>query len=82
MAGVRYTAVELAAETGVSTRSIQSWVTDGILPRAEGVGWGGATRYYTDLHRRRIVEILHLKDGNMTHADIYDRLNPLEDEDE
>lgn len=81
MTGRRYTGIELAATTNVRTRTIREWVRDGILPHANGHG-NGKHRFYTEAHVQRIRAILDLKDGNMTHADLFDRFHPTEDDDD
>ena len=53
---------ELAAGTGVSARTIRTWIKRGLLPPPEP--HGPATRYTAD-HRRRVLAILKLRARNM-----------------
>ena len=73
-----YTLLDLASITDTTPARLHEWVKAGVLPR---VGKGNAGKY-TDAHIRRIREVKEILVNNMTLADIRDRFNPLEDDDE
>lgn len=73
-----YTLLDLASITDTSVSTLHKWVKKGVLPRV-GRGRAGS---YTDAHIRRIREVKAILDQNMTLADIRDRFNPQEDDDE
>ncbi len=73
-----YTIFDLVSITGVSRDTLRAWIEKGILPKAKG--GRGKWAYYTDEHRRRIEQIKAFRDENMTLADLYDRFNPIDDD--
>jgi DNA-binding transcriptional MerR regulator len=73
-----YTLLDLASITNTSPHKLQRWVKAGVLPRV-GSGNAGA---YTDDHIRRIRDIKDAFDNNVTLADLRDRFNPPDDDDE
>lgn len=61
---------ELEAETGVSARNIRYLITEGILPRPEGVGRGSS---YTAEHLRILKIYAEAKAGGVGSLDVIRR---------
>lgn len=80
-----YTIYDLSDATGTSVRSIQNYIAKGLIPPAHkpsqerGVSWG--TRY-SSIHLDALIAVVELKEGNLSLADIRDRLNPYTGEDD
>lgn len=75
---VRYTLADLERETGVSSRTIRYYITEGLLQPA--YGRGPSATYDTD-HMLRLRLIQQMKDDRMSLKDIKERLLQLTPED-
>ncbi|MFM8593239.1 MAG: MerR family transcriptional regulator [Chloroflexota bacterium] len=68
----------LEQETGVSARTIRYYITEGLLPAAEG---RGPSATYTQSHLLRVQAITLLREPGMQLKSINERLGALSDED-
>jgi DNA-binding transcriptional MerR regulator len=75
---VRYTMEDLEKESGVSSRTIRYYISEGLLPPAYG---RGPTAVYDADHLLRLRYIQQLKAERLPLVDIKDRLNTLTAED-
>jgi DNA-binding transcriptional MerR regulator len=73
----RYTINDLERETGISPRNIRYYITQGLLPPANGRGVGAT---YTADHLLRLKYINKLKQDNMPLAEIRKQLEGLSQE--
>ncbi|MFT4040210.1 MAG: MerR family transcriptional regulator [Thermomicrobiales bacterium] len=71
----RYTIGDLERETGISARNIRYYITQGLLPAANGRGVGAT---YGPDHLLRLKYITTLKDSNMPLAEIRQKLEGLQ----
>lgn len=65
------TIVQLAERTGVPTRRIRYYVSEGLLPRPVG---RGRASHYTRYHMERLQEIIALRNVNLGLGEIRERL--------
>ncbi len=72
----RYRLAELAAATGVSSRTIRYYIAEGLLPPPEGVG---PAAVYTVAQRDRLALIATLKERYLPLREIAQRLKELDD---
>jgi len=72
----RYRLAELAAATGVSSRTIRYYIAEGLLPPPEGVG---PAAVYGDAYRDRLALIATLKGRYLPLREIAARLQELDD---
>ena len=72
----RYRLAELAAATGVSSRTIRYYIAEGLLPPPEGVG---PAAVYTAAQRDRLALIATLKERYLPLREIAQRLKELDD---
>lgn len=75
---VRYTLADLERETGVNSRTIRYYITEGLLQPA--YGRGPSSTYDSD-HLLRLRLIQQLKDERLSLKDIKERLSHLTPED-
>ena len=75
---VRYTMEDLERESGVTSRTIRYYISEGLLPPAYG---RGPTAVYDADHLLRLRYIQQLKATRLPLSDIKDRLNTLSAED-
>lgn len=73
-----YTIYDLADAAGVSVRQVRGWVSLGVVPPA--LRKGKDPFVWTAEHMRIVKEVQEIREGNMTLADIRDRLHPEEDD--
>ena len=72
----RYTMADLEAETGLSARTIRFYITQGLLPPAQGRGVGAT---YGPTHLLRLKAIGLLKKDNTPLEQIRQRLSDMRD---
>ncbi len=75
---VRYTMDDLERESGVTSRTIRYYISEGLLPPAYG---RGPTAVYDADHLLRLRYIQQLKATRLPLSEIKDRLNTLSAED-
>ena len=75
---VRYTMDDLERESGVSSRTIRYYISEGLLPPAYG---RGPTAVYDADHLLRLRYIQQLKATRLPLGEIRERLNSLSAED-
>lgn len=68
---------ELAAEGGVSRRTVRYYVQRGLLPPPTGTGRGN---HYTQEHLDRLVQVRTWQEEGVTLAEIEERLRPADPE--
>jgi len=73
----RYSIADLERETGVTSRNIRYYISEGLLPPAYG---RGPTATYDLGHLLRLRMIAKLRDDGAPLRDIRDRLSDLTDE--
>jgi DNA-binding transcriptional MerR regulator len=72
----RFRLAELAAATGVSSRTIRYYIAEGLLPPPEGVG---PAAVYSAAHSDRLALIATLKGRYLPLREIAQRLKALDD---
>ncbi len=75
---VRYTMEDLEKESGVTSRTIRYYISEGLLPPAYG---RGPTAVYDADHLLRLRYIAQLKATRLPLSEIKERLNTLSAED-
>lgn len=73
----RYTISDLERETGISPRNIRYYITQGLLPPANGRGVGAT---YTAEHLLRLKYVNKLKQDNLPLAEIRRQMEGLSQE--
>jgi DNA-binding transcriptional MerR regulator len=73
----RYSIADLERETGVNSRNIRYYISEGLLPPAYG---RGPTATYDLGHLLRLRMIAKLRDDGIALRDIRERLSELDDE--
>ena len=68
----KYNIGQLAALSGVSSRTIRFYIQSGLLAAPAGAGRG---HYYTDAHLQALRRIVALKDNHLSLDEIARRLN-------
>ena len=70
----RYTIADLERETGIAPRNIRYYITQGLLPSAQGRGVGAT---YTADHLLRLKYINQLKQSNVPLAEMRQKMEGL-----
>ena len=70
----RYTIADLERETGIAPRNIRYYITQGLLPSAQGRGVGAT---YTADHLLRLKYINQLKQSNVPLAEMRQKMAGL-----
>ncbi len=73
----RYTIADLERETGISPRNIRYYITQGLLPPANGRGVGAT---YTAEHLLRLQYVNKLKQDNLPLAEMRKQMEGLSQE--